>query len=140
MLIGEHGPVVVLDGKVCAAIEGVLQKRLDDARQRARIDGTDGPSAKMIEAVEEIRRVAQDYRWRAAYNGQIAGGNLPQAESGSEGSGTGTGRWLSTAEYASLEGISERAVTKRISTGKLPARRNGHGWLIPIPERTQPNV
>jgi excisionase family DNA binding protein len=38
--------------------------------------------------------------------------------------------WMSTGTAAALLGVTDRAIRKRIATGKLPATRHGSRWLI----------
>ncbi|MBV8178803.1 MAG: helix-turn-helix domain-containing protein [Mycobacterium sp.] len=38
--------------------------------------------------------------------------------------------WMSTSTAAVLLGVTDRAIRKRITTGKLPATRHGSRWLI----------
>lgn len=38
--------------------------------------------------------------------------------------------WMSTSTAAALLGVTDRAIRKRIATGKLPATRHGSRWLI----------
>jgi excisionase family DNA binding protein len=39
-------------------------------------------------------------------------------------------QWLTTAEAAGELGVTDRAIRKRIATGRLPARRRGWQWQI----------
>jgi excisionase family DNA binding protein len=38
--------------------------------------------------------------------------------------------WINTSTAAALLGITDRAIRKRIATGRLPATRHGSRWLI----------
>jgi hypothetical protein len=40
--------------------------------------------------------------------------------------------WVNVTEAARSEGVSERAVLKRIQEGRIPSRREGRRWLVQV--------
>lgn len=120
MILEHHDRGVLIDGLTACAIEGVLVTQLERWRERARLKGSEIP-AEVVEAVADLRHLAQDYRLRCA--------RKPPPLTGV--SDVGNARWMTVSAVAKMAGVTPRTIRNRIDAGTLAAARPGNEWLIP---------
>ncbi len=111
-LHGVSGPVVILPARVAA----LLEARFPMARLRADLRGTDPEVSNVLLALHEAAR-----RWHSSVTGTKS---APPPEP------AGSSNWVSTTSAAARSGVTDRAIRRAISEGRLDAIRSEGRWRI----------
>lgn len=104
MLIGQNGPAVIISARTAAWLE----RYAGLSALRVRVRGTD---PQISAELQELRVAAMSWRGSATGTEEAA---KPEPDTESD-------QWLSTGEAALVAGVTDRAIRKAISDGRLPA-------------------
>jgi len=107
--------VVITSVQATATLADVLD-RVSAARERA----GQVPLLDVVDTAQACRRFSALQQLTA----------VPRSEPRSDGRIPAPTEWLTTAQVSRWLGVSARAVTKRITTGALAARKVGGRWQI----------
>jgi excisionase family DNA binding protein len=116
---GVDGPVVVLDGMVCAGLDSML--RLDKVGRQVRKQ-----SEQLFQVILAIRLAGIKYA-ESSSSGTVS---APQPEPVSQLKNQPNSDTVSSTTAATILGITSRAVTKAITENRLPARKSDGRYRI----------
>ncbi len=120
MIVGAHGPVLVVSGREAFILRDALRRWLAE-HDRA---GARQKTLAVLPLLREWERVADTYAHTLmSADGHGAGGEAPT-------SGSVRGEEISTGEAAERLGVSDRHVRRLIDSGDLEARRVGRLRLV----------
>ena len=114
-----------LDGAAALIVSGDVLDELAALLDRAHVAHMRAGRAPIPALVDVVRAA----RHASAINA-LTSGRVPLAEQAIAPETTAEPRWVTTREAAEALGITCRAVRRRITRGRLPARRQGRDYLI----------